>query len=354
MFHNVEQTLSLSDLARPLPDPNIPWDTRTIIQTSYSYLIDGLHLELNIADPPGFELRQTLKQLFQDFTHGTLPDRVPPRHLQLLLHPLQALTYHSRSLLSWVRSTSSLELSRIATSGVLETERLLRSWYILATKPHNEHTFTNDSTLSLILYHFIFLNLAANLVAIERLTNPGTLDLAFWQRFLQDQECFPSRQEAIFHCGQALRHLRAVDADARPWWWPTAVHRAILTLWAASHLASINPDPNLPEASSVFPMEDFWQQSSTDTAPGTNMSTSELCIVAIDGATPEDACFRDANWSENCIPVLTRLDEGAVVLTDAVGILDYGISLISAFPSSLEGDAVVTVLKSLAQVWEGK
>lgn len=84
------------------------------------------------------------------------------------------------------------------------------------------------------------------------------------------------------------------------------------------------------------------------------MSTSELCIVAIDGATPEDACFRDANWSENCIPVLTRLDEGAVVLTDAVGILDYGISLISAFPSSLEGDAVVTVLKSLAQVWEGK
>ncbi|KAL6908314.1 hypothetical protein GGI43DRAFT_429394 [Trichoderma evansii] len=354
LFYDVEQTLSLSDFTRPLPDPNVPWHTRSIIQTSYSYLIDGLHSEINIVELPGFELRQTLKQLFQDITHGTLPDRVPPRHLQLLLHPLQALTYHSRSLLSWARNTSSLALSGIAASSVLETERLLRSWYTLATKDHNEDTFTTDIILGLILYHFIFLNLAVNLVEIERLTNPGSLDLAFWQRLLQDQGCFRSRQEAIFHCGQALRHLRAVDVDTRPWWWPTAVHRAILTLWAASHLVSINPDPNILEASSVFPMEDLWQQSSTDIAPGTNMSTSELCIIAIDGATPEDPCFRDANWSEKYILVLTRLDEGVVALTDTTGILEYGISLIGALPSSLEGETVIAMLKSLEQAWEGK
>lgn len=82
--------------------------------------------------------------------------------------------------------------------------------------------------------------------------------------------------------------------------------------------------------------------------------TSELCIVAIDGAAPEDACFRDADWSEKCIPVLTRLDEGVVVLTDAMGILEYGVSLINAFPGSPEGEAVVSTLKDLGQVWQGK
>lgn len=104
----------------------------------------------------------------------------------------------------------------------------------------------------------------------------------------------------------------------------------------------------------MFPMEDLWQQSSMDMAPETNMPTSELCIVAIDGAAPEDACFREANWSEKYIPVLTRLDEGVVVLTDAMGILGYGVSLINAFPSSSEGETVVAMLRDLGQAWDGK
>ncbi|KAK6452678.1 hypothetical protein FP744_10008929 [Trichoderma asperellum] len=356
LFHDVEQALSLSDLARALPDPNLPCHTRSIIQTSYWYLIDGLYSDVSAAKPQSFELRPTLKQLLQDFIHGTLPGRVPPRHLQLLLHPLQSLTYQSRSLLSWARTTSSLVFSGIAASSVLETERLLRSWYILATEAHNEQeAYTNDTIVSLILYHFIFLNLAANLADIERLTNPGILDLTFWQRFLQNQGGFRSRQEAIFHCGQALRHLRGVGAAARPWWWPAAVRRAILTLWAASHLAPVNADPNIPGASSsVFPMEDVWQQNPMDVVPETNLSAPGLCIVAIDGVAPEDACFRNTNWSEKYIPVLTRLDEGVVVLTDAMGILEYGISLINAFPRSPEGESVVAMLKGLGQAWEGK
>ncbi|KAM0459583.1 hypothetical protein ACHAPV_005294 [Trichoderma viride] len=356
LFHDVEQTLSLSDLARPLPDPKLPWYSRTIIQATCSYLIGGTYSDgINPEEQPSFEFRQTLKQLFQDFIHGTLSERVPPRHLQLLLHPLQALAYHSRGLLSCAKSTASVVLDGIAASSVTEMERLLQSWYMLATEPHvEEDTCSNEIRLGLILYHFISLNLVANLVGIEQLTDPGTgtLDIGCWQHFLQNQECFRNRQEAIFHCGQALRHLRAVGVHAaRPWWWPTAVQRAVLTLWVASHLAPISSCPNIPEASSVFPMEDFWQQSSCmDMAP----ETSELCIVAIDGAAPEDACFRDADWSEKCIPVLTRLDEGVVVLTDAMGILEYGVSLINAFPGSPEGEAVVSTLKDLGQVWQGK
>lgn len=91
-----------------------------------------------------------------------------------------------------------------------------------------------------------------------------------------------------------------------------------------------------------------------DVVPETNLPTPGLCIVAIDGVAPEDACFRNTNWSEKYIPVLTRLDEGVVVLTDAMGILEYGISLINSFPRSSEGEAVVAMLKSLGQAWEGK
>lgn len=356
LFHDVEQTLSLSNLALPLPDPKLPWYSRTIIQATCSYLMGGTYSNtINPEESPRFEFRQTLKQLFQDFIQGTLSERVPPRHLQLLLHPLQALAYHSRGLLSCAKSTPSEALGRIATSSVLETERLLQSWYMLATEPHGEEdTCSNDIRLGLILYHFISLNLAANLVGIEQLTDPGTstLDIGCWQHFLQNQECFRSHRNALFHCGQALRHLRAVGVNvARPWWWPTAIQRAILTLWTASHLAPISSCPTIPEASSVFPMEGLWQQSSSiDMVP----ETSELCIVAIDGAAPEDVCFRDVNWSEKYIPVLTRLDEGVVVLTDAMGILEYGISLINVFPGSPGGEAVVSLLKGLGQVWEGK
>lgn len=358
LFHDVEQTLSLSDLARPLPDPKLPWHSQTIIQATCSYLMGGTYSDIiNEEKPPSFELRQTLKQLFQDFTQGTLPGRVPLQHLQLLLHPLQALTYHSRGLLSCAKSTSSAVLSGIAASSLLETERFLRSWYMLATELHNEEgSWANDMMLGLIQYHFISLNLVANSAEIERLTNPEALDLGFWQHLLQNQECFRSRQEAIFHCGQALRHLRAVGVDAaRPWWWPTAVQRAVLTLWAASHLAPIDPGPSIPEASSGFPIDDLWQQtSSMYMMPETKMPCSELCIVAIDGATPEDACFRDANWSDKYIPVLTRLDEGVVVLTDAMGILEYGISLINAFAGSPEGEAVISMFTGLGQAWKGK
>lgn len=318
-------------------------------------MIGGVYSNNTSPDEsPSFEFRQTLKQMFQDFIHGTLSERVPPRHLQLLLHPLQALAYHSRGLLSCAKSTPSEALGRIATSSVLETERLLQSWYMLATETHDaEDACSNDVRLGLILYHFISLNLAVNLVGIEQLTDPGTgtLDIGCWQHFLQNLEYFRNRQEAIFHCGQALRHLRAVGADAeRPWWWPTAVQRVILTLWTASHLAPISSCPSIPGASSVFPMEDLWQQSSSmDMA----LETSGLCIVAIDGAAPEDACFHDTDWSEKYIPVLTRLDEGVVVLTDAMGILEYGISLINAFPAP-EGEAVVSMFRGLGQVWNGK
>ncbi|KAL7927848.1 hypothetical protein ACQKWADRAFT_325213 [Trichoderma austrokoningii] len=355
LFNDVEQILSLSDLARPLPDPKLPWQSKTIIQATCSYMVGGTYTDINTENPPSFEPRQSLQQLFQDLVHGTLSDRLHPRHLQILLHPLQALTCHSRNLLSWAKSTCSVTFSATAASSLLETERLLRSWYNLATEPHSEE----DDACGLILYHFISLNLAADLVEIERLTSPETPDIDLWQHFLQNQQCFRSRQDAIFHCGQALRHLRAVgvDAAARPWWWPTAIQRAILALWAASHLAPIiDPCPDISEASSAFAMEYLWQQSSCMDMPPetTKMPSPELCIVAIDGAAPEDACFRDANWSETYIPVLTRLDEGVVVLTDAMGILEYGISLINAFPASPEGDVVVSMLKGLGQAWEGK
>jgi hypothetical protein len=216
---------------------------------------------------------------------------------------------------------------------------------------HNENTYTNDITLGLILYHFICLNLVANLMDIERLADRGSLSLSFWQQSLQNERCIRSRQETIFHCGQALRYLRAVNIDIHPWWWPTAVHRAILTLWAASILGP-GPTPENPRAS-LFPLEDPWQQSSMDIEPETSMPTPELSIIAIDNTTPEDPAFSDVSWSEKHMLVLTCQDEGVVVLTDTMGILQYGISLINAFPSSSEGEAVITKLKHLGQVWEG-
>ncbi|KAL7942441.1 hypothetical protein V8C42DRAFT_360179 [Trichoderma barbatum] len=350
LFYDTEQTISACDLERPLPDPKLPWDTKNILETSNLCLLDGLYPDLETEEALEFEFRPTLNQLFQDFLHGTLSRRVPSRYIQLLLHPLQALVHHSQSLLSWAKHSYSPVLSDTANSTLLETQRLLRVWHSLAMEASNENIYMHDIALGLILYHFICLNLVANFVDIERLADRESLSIAFWQQSLQNDKGIRSRQDAIFHCGQALRYLRAVNVDTRPWWWPMAVHRAILTLWATSTLDS---DPSHGKPASFSPKVS-WSCDFMDMEPGTNMAaTLGLSIVAIDNITPEDPALGDANWSERHMLVLTRQDEGVVVLSDTMGILQYGISLINAFPSSVEGEAVVTKLKDLGQAWEG-
>ncbi|KAK4063296.1 transcriptional regulator family: Fungal Specific TF [Trichoderma aggressivum f. europaeum] len=350
LLYDTAQTISACDLGRPLPDPELPWDTKNLSQTSNLYLLDGLYADIKTEETLDFEPRPTLNQLFKDFLHGTLPKRVPPRHLQLLLHPLQALVHHSQSLLYLAKHSYSPVLSDAANSALLESQRLLQEWHSLAMQCHTENLYPQDTTPALILYHFTCLNLVANFVDIERLADRESLSITFWQQSLQNERSIFNRQDAIFHCGQALRYLRAINDDAHPWWWSTAVHRAVLTLWAASTLGS-SPSHGKP---APFSPKAPWPRDSMDVDPRMNMSaTPEPSIVAIDNITPEDPVLGDADWSERHMLVLTRQDEGAVVLSDAVGILQYGISLIKAFPSSPGGEAVVTKYMDLGQAWEG-
>ncbi|PTB64209.1 hypothetical protein BBK36DRAFT_1178629 [Trichoderma citrinoviride] len=347
LFHDTEQTLSNCDLERPLPDPNSPWTTRDIIRDSQSYLSDGLHVDAKAQEAFEYDFRPSLSQLFKGLVHDATSGRVPPRHLRLLLHPLQALVNQSQRLLSFANHNSSPVLSEVANSALLETQRLLRAWYRLALEAQDEHAYMPDAdtTLGMVLYHLICLNLAASFVDIERLADRKNIGIGFWQQSLQQERSIYSRQQAIFHCGQALRYLRAVSIDSLPWWWPTAVHRAITTLWAASILGS-GPTS-------------FWPRDAMDIVEsgGTNSSVvapaPEPSIIAIDNVAPEDPAFGDANWSERHLLVLTAQDEagGVVVLTDATAVLRYGISLIRAFSSSVDGEAVVTKLKDLGQAW---
>ncbi|KKO96886.1 transcription factor Cmr1 [Trichoderma harzianum] len=350
LYYDTEQTISACDLERPLSDPMLPWDTKNLSQTSELYLLDSLYTDTKTEEALDFELRPTLNRLFKDFLHGTLSKRVPPRHLQLLLHPLQALVHHSQSLLSCAKHSYSPVLSDAANSTLLETQRLLREWHNLAMESHNENLYTEDTTPALILYHFTCLNLVANFVDIERLADRESLSIAFWQQSLQNERSIFNRQDTILHCGQALRYLRAINDDTRPWWWSTAVYRAILTLWAAATLGS---SPSHGKSTTFWP-KDPWPRDSMDVDPRMNMSaTPEPSIVAIDNIIAEDPVLGVANWSERHMLVLTRQDEGVVVLNDAMGILQYGISLINACPSSAEGDTLVTKLMDLGQAWEG-
>ncbi|UKZ77897.1 hypothetical protein TrVFT333_005625 [Trichoderma virens FT-333] len=156
----------------------------------------------------------------------------------------------------------------------------------------NENLYSQDTPPALVLYHFTCLNLVASFIDIERLADRESLSISFWQQSLQNERGIRNRQDAILHCGQALRYLRAVNVDTHPWWWPTAVHRAILTLWAASTLGS-GPSHAKPAA---FVQKDSWPRDSMDVEPGMGMSaTPELSIIAIDNITPEDPVLSDAN-----------------------------------------------------------
>ncbi|KAH0498880.1 hypothetical protein TgHK011_006108 [Trichoderma gracile] len=353
LFHDTEQTLSACDLERPLPDPNIPWITRNIIQDSHLYLSGGIYADAKHHESFEFDFCPTLNHLFKDLLQDTSSGKVPARHLRLLLHPLQALVHQAQRILSFADPNSSSALAQVANSTLLETQRLLRAWYRLAMEAQEETAYMPDAdtTLGMILYHLICLNLVASFVDIDRLADRRSIGVGFWQQSLQHERSIYSRQQAIFHCGQALRYLRAVSLDSLPWWWPTAVHRAIMTLWAASILGT-GPSQN-EEAPPVYSPKEFWPRDPMDIASETNLSVAtEPSIIAIDNVAPEDPAFGDADWSERHLLVLSSRDEGVVVLTDGVGILQYGISLINAFPSSVDGEAMVKRLEATGQAWE--
>ncbi|KAI0839465.1 hypothetical protein F5Y06DRAFT_22779 [Hypoxylon sp. FL0890] len=195
----------------------------------------------------------SLRTLFQWFLNDDLTPAkrqyLSPLTLRLLLHPLHALVYSCRQLLDCLGEAScSRSFSPITKASthvrMHEIRSLLHRWLDLykssLSAPWGSPTANSNNpndvliTATLITFHVINLNTVASIPDIEELARRELSDREI-RHFSQEAAYFVhSPKEAMFHAGRVIHLLRGLDRKTRPPWWPAALYRATLSLWACS------------------------------------------------------------------------------------------------------------------------
>jgi hypothetical protein len=115
-----------------------------------------------------------------------------------------------------------------------EPRILLQQWYqISLAQDQRQHQPVDDaesSRLNLTLYHFLWLNTVADFGLVETYVYNDSSN-----KDPDVHRCIDDPVEARYHGALALRLLRTMSPELRPRWWPLAVYRATLILWAESH-----------------------------------------------------------------------------------------------------------------------
>lgn len=289
LFHDTPPLLSISELECPLPSPKLLWmapdaeQWRAGIQSIY-----GCTTNVNPHLLSTSSLTPSLFDLFQKFLHGNLTncqDSLEPQQMRLLLHPLQSLLCHLRQTLSCFsdilggrRSKCRIVTKASTSQRVEEVQGLLGKWFELASAQHEADPACAVTQCNLILYHLISVNAVTSFLEVERLArmegfegSGGGRAPTYWELGLRHKRCIHQRERAIFHCGQALRLLRALPTDRQPSWWGAAVYRVTMVLWTDG-LARLDPQFKTPAASSS-------STKSPEITPGATVTTSSRIMM---------------------------------------------------------------------------
>lgn len=355
LFHDTAPMLAVSDLLSPLPGPELLWVSAnadqwfTAMQSIY-----GCTANMNPQLLTSQTLSPSLFDLFQDFLHDSLASRSArptPQQLRLLLHPLQSLLCHLRQMLSCFSDVLSTRLSNTRTmtkastqTRLEEVQDLLQKWYELSNTYQKMDPGCCATKTNLILYHLISLNAVTSFPEIERLARRECFDGSYWELSLRHKKCIFQREEAIFHCGQVLRLLRALPSDKRPSWWAVALYRAILILWTDS-ISRLDPSFHTQ-------LKAGSNQGSVARSESTGDGSLDNGPVAIDQVTPEDPRVAAYLWRGSGTAVLTNPNGSVYTLDKPENVLWYAIRTVQSSVASRLGDGIRRKLLSLGQHWQ--
>ncbi|KAK4191189.1 hypothetical protein QBC35DRAFT_23737 [Podospora australis] len=340
LFHDVAPLFAACDLQCPLPGPEALWQCpnaeywATTMQSTYGNTINVNPQLLTTS----CDVTPSLYDLFQDFLVDNLGSRpaLTPQQLRLILHPIQGLICHLRQILACFsdplgsRRTSGQTVTKASTTQRLEeVQGLLRKWYEMTRTYLKSNPNCPITHCNLVLYHLIALNAVTNFPEIERLARRENFDGSYWELSLRNKRCIFQREEAIFHCGQVFRLLKAMPNNRRPAWWSTAMYRATLILWTDSNSRL---DPSF--------------QTNDKRGNGSDTSAS----VAIDQVTPDDQAVLQYLWNGGTA-VLTRTDGTTITLDQPADIINYTIKHIENGFSCRIGDGIKRKLITLGDNW---
>ncbi|AEO55878.1 hypothetical protein MYCTH_2059558 [Thermothelomyces thermophilus ATCC 42464] len=341
LFHDTAPLFAITELQCPLPAPEVLW----MSADSAQWL--GAMQSLNVCTVNGTQpifstapAAQSLHGLFQEFLqdHPLMGQAgLSPQHLRLLLHPLQAMVCHLRQMVSCfsdVFSTPHPAGCPVTKESILhrldEVQALLQKWYDITMNYSKTNPGCPATHCNLIMYHLVSLNTVADFSEIERLARREEFGGLQWELPIRHGKCIFHRQKAIIHCGQVIRLLRLMPKECRPAWWPAAMYRAMLTLWADS-ISRVDPNARGDEHG--------------------NIGSQESVLVMIDQLTLEHPALINYLWSGNGMPLLTQPRGTQVGLDDPGRLLTCAINDIETCYSSRIGEGIKRKLISLGKNW---
>ena len=318
LFHDTAPLFSVTEFGAPMPDADVLWQARSAHE--WSEVFNQVHEYSGGSSSVGSGSRpSSLRELFRNFLDDEIIAQnisLTPIQLRLLLHPLQTLVCQYCQLLSCFSfdSMGSSKRTRAVTAAstrvrLEEVQSLLQRWYDLAERYMKSSPVCPMMQANLVMFHLISLNAVTNFPEIERLARREGVDGSYQQLIRIHQRCISNVAEAVFHSGQILRLIRNMPRGIRPPWWPGAIYRVALILWADS----------LTHNESMSPSQQQYQQSSM--------------TVAVDALPPEHPILARYLSRGDGTPTLSkrdgstiRLDNNYSVLSHCIEVIDEGIA----------------------------
>lgn len=170
---------------------------------------------------------------------------------------------------------------------------------------------------TLITYRIIYLNTVTGFTDIESLARRRLSDSRLQQlSSTLVEQYIHCPDEALLHIGQILYLLRSLDKKARPPWWPAALYRVTLTLWAISVFCGAR----WKLLSSTLVLIDVESRGDNDAVYRHFHSSVGASIAVSNAATTSDSSPNH----QVCIPAVTDQRGGAepVALDDPIRTLE--------------------------------
>ncbi|KAI8953483.1 hypothetical protein F4801DRAFT_117384 [Xylaria longipes] len=313
LFHDNAPLLTLNELRAPLPGPENLW---TSLNSDYWMMAMSTTPDPSLLTP-------SLYDLFQDFLHDRLnTDQVvslTPYRMRLLLHPIHSYLWQSRMM---KLDFSDTPISKTSAPIILhEDQALLERWRSICYSHCNRDPNCLVTQTNLVLSHLISLNGFVHFSAIEKYAR---------YELVENAQLISNPSNAVYHCGQVLRIVRAMPTDQRPVWWSVAVYRVMLILWILSMLqstATLDQDASLVE----------------NAATGSPMVIDHLELV--------DEHVFGYLWNENSGIVLSGRQGSAMSLAEPSNVLIHAVEILNEGISTRLCDGIKRKLQDLHAMW---
>ncbi|KAK5113528.1 hypothetical protein LTR62_003397 [Meristemomyces frigidus] len=329
LFHDTQPLFSVTEFAAPLPDADRLWHAKSAAE--WSAIFEQVHEFSGGYSSVGSGARPlSLRDLFRYFLDDEMISmgiEMTPLQMRLLLHPLQSLVCQYSQLLSCFTVTSPRRGSQTPLRSITasstrarleEVQSLLQRWYDLAERYLETQPLCPMMQTNLIIFHLISLNAVTNFPDIERLARRETMntDGSYQQLLWLHNRCIADVEEAVFHCGQVFRLVRAMHRGIRPPWWAAAIYRVGLILWTDS---LIRKDTLLTPPSSTGTNT----ANTSPTGPGPSFP-----IDALPASHPLIISYLTKRSGVPCLSkrdgALLPLEQGYAVLQHCVEVIDEG------------------------------